>query len=86
MDFGFWHVTCAILVPGVLWASWIDYAQRRVPNWLNLSLLIAGFATQGYFFGGAADPMRRILIERARRKHRLRHDRDFRRVATMKSA
>ncbi len=53
MDMSFWHVTCAILVPGVLVASWIDYAQRRVPNWLNLSLIVAGFAVQGWFFGGA---------------------------------
>ena len=37
MEFGFWHLTCAILVPGVLLASWIDYSQRRVPNWLNLA-------------------------------------------------
>lgn len=51
MEFGFWHVTCAILVPGILWASWIDYAERRVPNWLNLTLLLAGFAVQGWFHG-----------------------------------
>lgn len=53
MDFGFWQVTCAILVPGVLLASWIDYAQRRVPNSLNLALIVAGFAAQGFYFGGA---------------------------------
>jgi prepilin peptidase CpaA len=49
----FYAVTCAILVPGVLWASWIDYSQRRVPNWLNASLIVLGFIVQGYFFGGA---------------------------------
>jgi len=49
LDYG--HVTVAVLVPGVLWASWIDYAQRRVPNWLNLALLLIGFAVQGAFFG-----------------------------------
>lgn len=53
MEFGFWPVTCAVLVPGVLLASWIDYSQRRVPNWLNLALIILGFAAQGYFFGSA---------------------------------
>lgn len=51
MEFGFWHVTCAILVPGILWASWIDYAERRVPNWLNLTLLLSGFAVQGFYHG-----------------------------------
>lgn len=47
----FWAVTCAVLVPGVLLASWIDYAQRRVPNWLNVALIVLGFLVQGYFFG-----------------------------------
>jgi len=51
MEFGFWQVTCAILVPGILLASWIDYAQRRVPNWLNLALLLVGFGVQGAYFG-----------------------------------
>jgi len=53
MEIGFWPVTLAVLVPGVLLASWIDYAQRRVPNWLNASLIVAGFAAQGFFFGAA---------------------------------
>ena len=47
----FWTTTCAILVPGVLLASWIDYSQRRVPNWLNAALIVLGFAAQGYFMG-----------------------------------
>lgn len=51
MDFGFWEVTCAVLIPGVLIASWIDYAQRRVPNWLNLALIVSGLAVQAVFFG-----------------------------------
>ena len=51
MEFGFWHVTSAVLVPGVLVASWIDYSQRRVPNWLNLTLIILGFIVQAVFFG-----------------------------------
>ena len=38
----FWLTTCLILVPGVLLASWIDYAQRKVPNWLNVSLIVVG--------------------------------------------
>ncbi|NLX23747.1 MAG: prepilin peptidase [Phycisphaerae bacterium] len=51
MHESFWVVTCAVLVPGILWASWIDYRERRVPNWLNAALAIAGFATQAHFFG-----------------------------------
>jgi prepilin peptidase CpaA len=51
MEFGFWHVTCAVLVPGTLLASWIDYSQRRVPNWLNLALILLGFAVQAWYFG-----------------------------------
>lgn len=51
MHDNFWWVTTAVLVPGTLLASWIDYAQRRVPNWLNAALAVAGFAVQGWFFG-----------------------------------
>lgn len=51
MEIGFWHVTCAILIPGILLASWIDYSQRRVPNWLNLTLILVGFLMQGIFAG-----------------------------------
>ncbi len=51
MEMGFWYTTCAILVPGILLASWIDYSQKRVPNWLNLALIILGFAVQGIYFG-----------------------------------
>lgn len=51
MEFGYWHATCAVLVPGILLASWIDYAQRRVPNWLNLALILAGFCVQAVYFG-----------------------------------
>lgn len=51
MEFGFWHATWAILVPGILLASWIDYSQKRVPNWLNLALILAGFTVQAMYFG-----------------------------------
>ena len=51
METAFWQVTCALLVPGILWASWVDYAERRVPNWLNLTLILVGFAVQAWFFG-----------------------------------
>jgi prepilin peptidase CpaA len=47
----YWSITFAILVPGILYASWIDYAQRRVPNWLNATLALLGLATQTLAFG-----------------------------------
>jgi prepilin peptidase CpaA len=43
--------TCAVLVPGLVVASWIDYSQRRVPNWLNASLAAFGFIAQATWFG-----------------------------------
>ena len=51
MELGFWPMTCAVLAPGALLASWIDYSQRRVPNWLNLTLIVAGFTAQWVYFG-----------------------------------
>jgi prepilin peptidase CpaA len=50
MESGFWQLTCVILIPGIVLASWFDYSQKRVPNWLNLTLILAGFAAQGVFF------------------------------------
>ena len=51
MDFAYWQTTCAILIPGILLASWIDYSQRRVPNWLNALLIVMGFIVQACYFG-----------------------------------
>ena len=48
---GYWHITAAVLVPGVVLASWIDWRYRKVPNWLNLSLVLAGLTVQGIFYG-----------------------------------
>ncbi len=48
---GYWEVTIAILIPGILYAAWIDYSQQRVPNWLNGALAACGIATQAVFFG-----------------------------------
>ncbi len=60
----FWLVTLIVLVPGMLYASWVDYSQRRVPNWLNASLIVAGFAAQAAFHGlsGMADGAQGMLI------------------------
>lgn len=51
MTFGYWEITLAVLIPGILYASWIDYAQRRVPNWLNAALVVAGLSAQAAFHG-----------------------------------
>ncbi len=53
MDFAYWQATCVILIPGILLASWIDYSQRRVPNWLNVLLIVVGFIVQACYFGTA---------------------------------
>lgn len=51
MQLGYWELTLAILIPGILYASWIDFAERRVPNWLNAVLALAGLGAQ-FAFGG----------------------------------
>ncbi|MDZ7644387.1 MAG: ECF-type sigma factor [Woeseiaceae bacterium] len=38
--------------------------------------------SRGHFFGAAAEAMRRILVEQARRKARLKHGGEFRRTST----
>ncbi|HMQ17181.1 MAG TPA: A24 family peptidase, partial [Phycisphaerae bacterium] len=50
---GFWETTLALLIPATLYASWIDYAQRRVPNWLNAAIALAGLGAQFLYFGWA---------------------------------
>jgi prepilin peptidase CpaA len=47
----YWHLTLALLLPGIIYASWIDYAQRRVPNWLNALLAVVGLVLQAAAFG-----------------------------------
>jgi len=51
MSWPFWITTCAIMIPGILWASWIDYKERRVPNWLNAVIGLIGLGMQAWFFG-----------------------------------
>lgn len=53
MGYDFWLITCILMVPGILWASWIDYKERRVPNWLNATIAAVGFVAQAYYFGWA---------------------------------
>ncbi len=53
MNPGYWELTLGIVIPATLYASWIDFAQRRVPNWLNAALALAGLAAQTAWFGWA---------------------------------
>jgi prepilin peptidase CpaA len=50
MVFEYWLMALFIMVPAILWASWIDYKERRVPNWLNAAIAVAGFAAQAWFW------------------------------------
>lgn len=47
----YWTITCLMLIPATLYASWIDHSQRRVPNWLNAAIAATGFVVQGIYFG-----------------------------------
>ncbi len=47
----YWQLTLALLIPGILYASWIDYAEKRVPNWLNATIAALGLLAQGLAFG-----------------------------------
>ncbi len=51
MQVDFWEITLVMLIPGILYASWIDYAQKRVPNWLNATILLTGLIVQFSYFG-----------------------------------
>ncbi len=51
MPSSFWLTTCLVMVPGIVWASWIDYKQRKVPNWLNGAIAACGLAAQAWHFG-----------------------------------
>jgi prepilin peptidase CpaA len=51
MPVGYWEVTLALLIPAILYAAWIDYAQHRVPNWLTAAIAAAGLITQACFHG-----------------------------------
>lgn len=51
MPFEYWVMTCVLMVPAIIWASWIDYKERRVPNWLNAAIAFVGFLAQGWYFG-----------------------------------
>jgi len=47
----YWQAVIILLTPLVLWASWIDYKERRVPNYLNALIGLAGITFQCVWFG-----------------------------------
>jgi prepilin peptidase CpaA len=47
----FWTVVVIGLTPLILWASWIDYKEKRVPNRLNLLIMGSGLIVQVLFYG-----------------------------------
>src|SRR5215471_19107409 len=51
--------------------AWLRLAGNENQQWNN----------SRHFFAAAAEAMRRILIDRARRKHRVRHGEGFERVS-----
>jgi prepilin peptidase CpaA len=51
MPIGYWEVTLAALIPAILYASWIDFARHRVPNWLTAAIAAFGLINQAVFHG-----------------------------------
>jgi len=49
--FGFSETMLAVIIPATLIASWTDYRRHRVPNWLNVSIVVLGLGAQVAFFG-----------------------------------
>lgn len=47
----YWTWVLVALTPLILWASWIDYKERRVPNWLNVLIMITGLIAQTLVYG-----------------------------------
>jgi len=50
--------------------AWLRVQQSGTPQWNS----------RGHFFAAAAEAMRRILVDQARRKSRIRHGGDLRRL------
>ncbi len=47
----YWQVSVGFVLPSVLLASWIDLRYQKVPNWLNLFIILSGFTAQAVFHG-----------------------------------
>jgi len=47
----YWTFTAMVVGPATVYASFIDYRERRVPNWLNAALAVSGVLAQFTYFG-----------------------------------
>lgn len=47
----FWSLAIVVVPVATVYASVIDYRERRVPNWLNAALAVSGIAAQACYFG-----------------------------------
>jgi prepilin peptidase CpaA len=50
-QWGYSEVMLAAIIPAALVASWKDYREHRVPNWLNAAIALTGLTTQAAFGG-----------------------------------
>ena len=50
--------------------AWIRLGAEEQPHWQN----------RAHFFAAAAEAMRRILVDRARKRHRVKHGGEMKRV------
>ncbi|HUU82194.1 MAG TPA: A24 family peptidase [Phycisphaerae bacterium] len=51
MPKNYWMLTALVVTPATIYASIIDYRERRVPNWLNAALALAGIVAGTWYFG-----------------------------------
>ncbi len=47
----YWTIVLIGLTPFILWAAWIDYKEKRVPNYLNLIIAFTGLGVQILYSG-----------------------------------
>lgn len=64
MPENYWTFVVAVVPVATIYASVIDYRERRVPNWLNGLLAILGIAAQAAYFGwtGVGDSMAGLAV------------------------
>ena len=49
----YWTLTALVVTPATIYASIVDYRERRVPNWLNAALALSGIVVGTAYFGWA---------------------------------
>ena len=49
----YWTLTALVVTPATIYASIVDYRERRVPNWLNAALALSGIVAGTAYFGWA---------------------------------